>query len=277
MLVMLCAAVAAATSLPGIAVPFEVVEDSGAWVLAENLPTELLDAGALPGWELVAVDGLPMDDAMVVQRRVAEGPARDVQLRFDTLAEAPKPGEAAAPKEVVLVATRAPLVHVERVAKVPWPSDFKPASDWKEDWTGSPILLDESRGTWTFEVRDGQWYRVGAQDVTDRPIPPVFWNLTDANWIIDSGASLTSGNRSFARDRFAKAARVGSFRGTVGDHLLVETSSGIDVFAIEYPSGTPSLPSCQPRVPETCLSSGLEILTDLESRSGAKAEALRLF
>ncbi|MEO0601836.1 MAG: tetratricopeptide repeat protein [Myxococcota bacterium] len=212
-----------------------------------------------------------------MRRRIAEGPARDVQLRFDTLAEAPAPGEAAKPKEVVLVATRAPLVHVERVANIPWPSDLKPASDWKEDWTGSPILLDETRGTWTFEVRDGQWYRVGAQDVTDRPIPPVFWNLTDANWIIDSGASLSSGDRSFARDRFAKAARVGSFRGTVGDHLLVETSSGIDVFAIEYPQGTPSLPSCQPRVPETCLSSGLEILTDLESRAGAKAEALRLF
>ncbi len=277
MLWILGAAVAAAANLPGIAIPFDVVESSGTWVLAEDLPRALTEAGAKPGWELLAVDGLPMDDPLAVQRRVAEGPARDVQLLFDTLAEAPRAGQPAAPTEVLLVAPRSALVHARRVAKLPWPSDFQPVSEWKEDWTGSPILLDESRGTWTFEVRDGQWYRVAAQDVTDRTIPPVFWNLTDANWIVDTGSALTGGNRGWARDRFAMAARVSSFRGTVGDHLLLETDDGIEVFSVDYPQGTPKLPACQPRVPETCLSSGLQILTDLESRSGAKAEALRLF
>jgi len=264
------AVAAASVNLPGIAIPFDVVDGSNTWVLAEDLPDALVKAGARPGWELVSVDGLPMEDPVAVQRRVAEGPSRDVQLLFDTLA----PGEDA---NVVLVAKRSPLVHVERVAVIPWPSDLKPASRWKEDWTGSPIVLDDKRATWTFEVTDGQWYRVGTQDVEDRSIPPVFWNLTDANWVIDTGAAVSGGSRAWAQERFAKAARVGSFRGNVGDHLLVESDRGIQVFAIDYPQGTPRLPSCQPRVPETCLSSGLDILANLETRAGAKAEAMRLF
>ncbi|MEN0067407.1 MAG: tetratricopeptide repeat protein [Myxococcota bacterium] len=273
----LLSAVAGAATLPGIAIPFEVLDDEkSTWVLAENLPSGLANAGAKPGWELLSVDGLPMTDAVAVQRRVAKGPARDVQLLFDT-AELPEEGEDPVPTEVLLVAPRASLIHAKRLDTVPWPEDFSPVSTWKEDWTGAPILLDEDRGTWTFDVNEGRWFRVSATDLTDRPIPSVFWNLSDANWTIDTGSRIIGGNRSWAKERFAKAARVSSYRGQVADHLLINTDAGLEVYAIDYPQGTPKLPSCQPRVPETCLASGLTILTDLESRAGAKAEALRQF
>lgn len=271
MFVLWSAAVASAANLPGIAIPFDVVDESGEWILADDLPQALAKAGAKPGWELVSVDGLDMKDPALVQRRVAAGPARDVQLLFDTLAEA---GEQS---EVLLVAPRAPLIVADRVTTVPWPKDFTPASDWKEDWTGSPILVDDNRVNWTFDATAGRWFRIAANELTDRTIPPVFWNLSDAGWVLDAGGRFTSGNRAFAKERFADAARVGQFKGVSGDHLLVKTDGGVDVYALTYPQGTPSLPFCQPRVPETCLAAGLQVRTDLESRVGAKAEALRLF
>ena len=60
----------------------DVVGRDGAWVLADDLPQELRDGGVEPGWSLTAVDDLTFDDPLAVQRTIAQGPARDVRLRF---------------------------------------------------------------------------------------------------------------------------------------------------------------------------------------------------
>ncbi|MBX2797024.1 MAG: sel1 repeat family protein [Myxococcales bacterium] len=265
MLVPLLAAVTHAGSLPGIAVPFEELEEGG-WVLAESLPDALVAAGAQPGWKLEAVDGLSFDDPKEVQRRVAAGPARNVQLLFSITEE----------DQTILVARRAPLVRAVEQAYVPWPDGLTgPVTAWQDDGFGTPHLTDGSGLIWSFDATAGALERSVAENLSGMGTPPVFWQRSQAGWAVAGARSLRRGSVDWAKERFDGAARLPSFRGQAGEHLLVADSDGVRVWSVTWPSGTPALPGCQSRVPETCLTSARQILDSMSERPGATDEALR--
>ena len=279
MLSWMLAAAAHAATLPGVAVPFEV-DDQGRWVLASDLPDPLAQAGAQPGWVLLEVDGVPFEDPGAVQRRIAAGPSRKVQLLFSMVppdAEAPvQDGTAPIYDETLLVARRAPLVHVLQEATVPWPDGLAaPVSDWREDWTGAPVLLDANRVEWRFDAEAGGLFRTNAEEWSEHGIPSVFWELSKSTWVLDDGNRLSRGNVDWAREQIGDAARVSSFRSSAGEHLVRTGDSGLTVWSVTFPRGVPNLPTCQPRVPETCLTSGMQILDTMGDRTGAPEEALR--
>ncbi len=271
MLTLLLTAVASAATLPGIAVPFDVTDD-GRWVLAENLPAALADAGAQPGWELREVDGMPFDDPDAVIRRVANGPARPVQLVFY---DAPEGGAEDA-SETVVVASRSPLIRASSVRFVSWPEALStPVQAWQEDPTGAPVVLDADGTAWALDASSGQLRRSRAEGLSEHAIPGVFWELSRAAWVLDGGSRVERGSEKLARRRLAEAARVPVFEKAAGEHLVVPEERGLRVWAVQWPAGTPSLPMCQPRVPETCLASGRQILRDLGDVPGGPEEARR--
>jgi TPR repeat protein len=276
---------ALAATLPGVSVPFQVGAD-GKWELAPDLSAPLVSAGAKPGWVLLAVDDVPVTDPVATQRQVAAGPARNVQLRFRDPAASPgvppKPakGKAAAPAplpaEIVLVVKRAELIHVEPVGTVTWPSSFEgPPTGWREDWAGIPLLPDANGTMFVLDSGAASLTETAATEASAYTLPEVLWTLAEAPWVVSRPAGVTQGDTAWAKGQFGSAARVRSFKGRPGDYLLLAGPSSVEVLAVTWPSGTASLPTCSARVPETCLTSGRQILEDLGSKPGARAEALR--
>jgi TPR repeat protein len=283
----LAACAAWGAELPGLAVPFQI-DAEGRWVLAAELPPGLAEAGARPGWILSAIDGEPMSDALGAQRRVASGPSRNVRLHFMDPAPAlpaegaaaPPPAEGAAVAEVmtetVLVVRRAPLVHVGHVATVPLPDGFAaPPGPWQEDWAGDAILPDTSGVPWSLDAATGTFGPANAGDRELRVVPDMYWTLSDATWVIDEPDGVTLGDNTWARGELDGSTRLGGWMDASGEHLAVRRADGIDVFAVEWPRGTPALPVCVASVPETCLASGLEVIAHLGDRPGGREEALR--
>lgn len=268
MLLVFLAAASAAT-LPGISIPFDVDAD-GRWVLAEDLPEALASAGAEPGWLLTEVDGLGFDDPDAVRRRVAAGPSRSVQLRFQTEPDAEEGAE------TILVARRGRLVHAQLVGELPWPDGFAtPAGAWHTDRSGALAVHDAQQQAWELDPVLGNWRSVGAGGWDRTTIPEVFFDLSDAPWVVERPDELDTVGPSGARKRFADAARLPGFEDDAGDHLLVTARGGVEVLAVGWPRGTPVLASCHPQVPETCLASGMSILATLADRPGAVDEAKR--
>lgn len=268
---------ASAATLPGVSVPFDVASD-GRWVLPAELPGPLATAGAKPGWILVAVDDVPVTNAVTTQRQVADGPARNVQLRFlDPTVTPPKKGQPAVSPETVLVVKRAELVSVESLAVLPWPSGFQgPRGAWHEDRAGTSMMPDASKQAWRIDADSGSWgSAIGLDDLTPVALPDVFWQLSGASWAISRADGVSTGNVAWARGELGEAARVRTWRSGSGDHLLVARADGVEVLSVEWPRGTPDLPVCSARVPETCLASGRQLLAELGSRPGARPEALR--
>lgn len=268
---------ARAESLPGLPVPFSV-DEGGHWVLADDLPDAFVSAGAAPGWRLVAVDGQVMDDPAAVQRMVAAGPARNVRLSFQTSPPAdaaPKPQDGPS-VEAILVVPRRPLVHVEQYGLLPWPDDLIGIWDhWASDWASVPVMVDTQDRGWSLDLDTAAMVRQESRELTPRTIPEIFWNLSDAEWVITDSQGLRTGDRAWAEAQLAGAARVRRFKGTQGDHLLMPRADGLDVYVVTWPRATPDLPDCTARVPETCLAAGKSIVADLSGRKGARAEALR--
>lgn len=288
---------ALAAGLPGLPLVFDV-DPQGAWSLSATQPPGVLEAGLQPGWVLTAVDGMPFTDPLVAQRRVASGPAREVQLHFRTTpapeptpappaeepargkkgkGKAPEPVEAPAPvPDTILVVPRAPLVHVAQLGVVPWPQGFAgPSSGWKATWSGTPALLDGQQVSWLLDSSTGGLSRTDGQVLDELPVPPVFWALSDAGWVVDRADALTTGDGAWARQSLDTAARIRTFQGRAADHLLVPTEAGVEVLVVQWPLGTAELPVCSPLLPESCLASGKQILTELSGRPGARDEALR--
>ena len=112
-------------------------------------------------------------------------------------------------------------------------------------------------------------------DGTGDPVPDVFWSLAAASWAVDDGAGVRTADVAAVRGELQVAGRTRNFEGATGDFLLAPGADGLDVYAVEFPRGTPDLPTCDARVPETCLTSGRAILADLGDRPGAREEALR--
>lgn len=255
---------ARAASLPGLPLVFQAGPD-GSWLTAPEQPESVLASGIQPSWTLSSVDGQPFTDPMNAQRRVAAGPARQVQLGFQT------------PTGPVLVLVeRAPLVQVEKVGVLPWPEGFALAGrDWKLSAQGQPALEDAQKRVWVLEPGTGALRAIETASLLPGGIPTVYWNSADAMWSVDDGETLAQLTVAQARERFGRAARLRSFQGLAAEHLLLAGPEGVEVYVLEWPLGTPELPVCSPRVPEGCLASGLRVLQEFEGKAGAREEALR--
>lgn len=276
---------AAAERLPGIPLSFDVAED-GAWSLADSLPPEFVEAGVEPGWVLTAVDGRAFQDATTIQRLVASGPSRDIQLLFEipplpSAEEEEEPADAveeepAAPAETILIVPRAPLVRVEQVGLLPWPEGFARAeAGWEESPRGEPVLWGRDKKPWILDVETGAQTQSSIDPVGDRGVPEVFWALNGAQWILDSGDDIVVGDAAYVKEALSGATRVRRFQDQIRDHLIVPETYGLRVWSVDWPRFTPVLPTCVPEVPETCLTSGRQIQAELGDRPGGTQEALR--
>lgn len=251
-----------AVTLPGLpSVP--LAEADGALVLADELPEPLAAAGVEPGWTLVAVDDLKLADGRdAVLREVARGPSRDLRLRF-RLPDG---------SETLLVGRRGPLVHVEQAATIPWPDGFAtPPGDLVEGPRGEISVADANGAAWAI---DGEGLSTVGEAAASLEMAPLFWEMSTAAWALDVG-TVEWGARSWAQEALVGTIRIGPFGDNGGEHLVRVTPTGLDVLAVDWPRGTPSLPTCSPRVPETCLASGRQLLAELGERNGARQEALR--
>ena len=276
-------AAAQAASLPGIDLPFSVSAE-GRWVLSDSLPAPYVQAGVQPGWVLTAVDGRVFSSPSAAMRQVADGPSREVQLLFQIpppppapdapppTADAPPP----TPEETILIVRRAELVYAAELGLLPWPEGFAPGSvGWQASSSGTPLLIAENGGTWTLDPATGAQERSREKPEESLAVPEVWWALTSAPWAIDAAEGVSGGDVAWAQQQLGQSIRLRSFQGSVGDHLAQITDTGLRVYQIRWPRGTPDLPVCSAQVPETCLTSGRQILETLAKVPGAKAEARR--
>jgi uncharacterized protein len=256
---------ASAASLPGINLDF-TVDPNGAWQLPATLPDAFVRAGVAPGWTLSAVDGQVLGtDARLAQQAALAGPARPVRLSFST------------PEgETIVVVQRAPLVVVEQVGVLAWPAGFtQPASSWSGS-SDAPRLSDSAGLTWQLNPTTGAQAKVEAQaSVVTEVVPDVFWGLSDAQWVVVNDQGITTLDRTAAKTRLPNAARLRRFQAASGDHLAVPEPTGLGIWSVAWPSGTPDLPLCDRNVPETCLVAGRQIATSLIDRPGGREEAQR--
>lgn len=270
MLVLLLAEVSLAVTLPGIPIPFDV-DDGGQWVLGAELPENIVAAGAAPGWVLTAVDDVAFEDPSGIARNIAAGPQREVRLRF----EIPPERRNADPEEAILVVARSPLVYVEPLGVLPWPEGFPGSpSGWLEDGYGHPVV-GTADGGWLLDPATGILGPSTGPDDQEASIPPVFWNLSDATWVVDQGDEVVQLGAGEAAETLGEVARIRSFQGRSGDHLLAATDAGLEVMMVSWPRGTPSLPVCASRIPESCLTGGKRVASELSERPGGLDEALR--
>lgn len=270
MLALLMTLAAHAATLPGVPLPFDD-DEAGQWTLGAELPEAFVEAGAAPGWILTAVDDLAVTDIVAVQRAVAAGPARDVRLRFQI--PSAKRGKT---EETILVVRRDDLVHVDNLGYIPWPDAFAGfAGSWQEDPAGRPIAVDMSKASWVLDPPTGAITGPAPDARAPMALPTAMWNLTPATWVVDQVDEITVGTADEVRPLFSEAVRIRSFQGRSGDHLLVPTAEGLEVYAVDWPRGIPPLPTCTSGVPETCLASGRQILAELSTVPGAVEEASR--
>jgi uncharacterized protein len=256
---------ASAASLPGVALDF-AVDEQGRWATPQNLPDAFAQAGVQPGWTLSAVDGQVVGaDPRLAQQAALAGPSRPLRLHFAT------------PQgETIVVVQRAPLVVVEQVGVLPWPQGFAaPAGTW----TGSPDaprLSDASGTSWQLDPATGAQTRAQvAATAAVEQVPEVWWALSDAQWVLVDDRQITTLDASGAARRLGGAARLSRFQTQSGDHLAVPGPSGLDIWSVGWPPGTPDLPRCDRAVPESCLVAGRQIAATLLDRPGGRAEAQR--
>ena len=256
-----------AATLPGISLPFDV-DATGQWVLPAELPAALTAAGVQPGWALQAVDGLKLGtDPQAAQRIVAAGPARAVRLHFGTPTG-----------ETIVVVQRSPLVVVEELGLLPWSEWFaKDKYAWATTEEGTPVVVDGQGDGWVLDPTMATQLKIPSPKTAPLKIPDLWWSLTDATWVLLAPSGILTGDRAWAEGQFLSAARFLNFKDQAGDHLALPTADGLRMLAVRWPDGTPSLPVCDPGVPETCLVAGREIVQSLLDRPGGKEEALRVF
>ena len=223
---------ASAATLPGIALEFDVLE-ADRWVLPEDLPALFLDVGALPGWELTAIDGRAFTDGVSAQRQVLTGPGREVQLHFLTPPEdgaAPVDGSTPS-EETILIVPRAELILVSELGLLPWPEGFVPGvGTWLSSSGAEPLLLDAAETNWVFDPATGALTPFSGSAWGERSVPEVWWSLSGVElWAVDRSQGLEAGGVEWAREQFGSAVRVMSFQGRSGDHLVLAGDEGLQV------------------------------------------------
>jgi TPR repeat protein len=255
--------VAAAATLPGITLSFDTTPE-GAWVLPQELPPAFVAAGVQPGWTLEAVDGLKLaDNPLAAQALVAVGQARPVRLEFAV------PGG----EGVVVVVPRSPLVVVEEVGILSWPSGV---ASWRAGADGEPVLKDASGGFWSLDMATGAQKPAEKRESLPAAIPEVWWNLSPVGWVLVGAEQVQTREGWWAREQLQGAIRLTSFQGKSGDYLALPTEAGLKILSVGWPLGTPVLPVCSRDVPESCLVAGREVAGHLLDRKGGHEEALRM-
>ena len=255
--------------LPGVELEFVVGEADGAWTLGDSLPQAFVDAGVQAGWVLTAVDGIKMEKLQSIRQSVAEGPARTVQLEFDT-----------PDGETVLVVERAPMVRLSNIGVIPWPGEFlQGESGFSNAPTGHARIPDRGGVWWDFDPATGAL--VVADEQHDRSlspgVSPVWWHLSDAHWALIGEDTVRTGDLEWAKTTVGTGLWLEAFQGQSFEHYLIPEQDGIGVYAVTHPRGTPRLPTCDESVPESCLVAGREIRdTLLDKPGGREAAALAL-
>ena len=251
--------------LPGVSLSFDVQADSGVWTLGEALPDAFVEAGVQPGWSLTAVDGISVQSMTLVQRSVAEGPARTVQLEFDT-----------PDGETVLVVERSAMVRLSSLGVVPWPVEFVPGDGaFRQARDGHGRIKDRGGVWWDFDPVTGALVvsEVQHERALGPGVSPVWWHLSDAQWAIIGEDSVRTGDQGWAMEHAARGLWLEAFQGASFEHILLPEADGIGVYAVTHPRGTPRLPTCDAAVPESCLVSGRAIRDRLLDRPGGRAAA----
>ena len=262
---------ASAARLPGLPLEFEVAE-GGQWALPAELPPAFVAAGVKPGWSLLSVDGQAFDPARS-SRQVATGPARPIQLELST------------PQgETVVVVPRLPLVMVESVGLLPWPAGLTGAgAELRTDAEGNVWVVDPARQARRLDLASGALQEGALPTGAATPtVPTLWWGLSAAPWALMPDPAVSTGPVVDApgaelQARFKGAARVQQFQGQAGDHLLLPTPEGLEVWATSFPRGTAELPSCAPAFPEGCLVAGRSVAATLMHHEGGREEARRLY
>ena len=195
LLVLACASTARAEDpgrLPGVDLSFEVQPESGAWALGQDLPPAFVEAGVEPGWTLTAVDGIAVRQMPRIQRTIAEGPARTVQLEFDT-----------PDGETVLVVERAAMVRLSNLGVVPWPAEFAPGDGvFRRAEDGHGRIADQGGVWWDFDPSTGALVVSEVQnDRTLGPgVSPVWWHLSDSHWALIGEGTVRTGDQKWAME-----------------------------------------------------------------------------
>ncbi len=251
--------------LAGVDLEFAVGAGGEGWTLAEPLPEAFVAAGVQPGWRLLAVDGIRMEKADAVQRSVARGPARTVQLEFAT-----------PDGETVLVVERAPLVRLDNIGVIPWPGEFLPGDGaFRRAADNHGRIADRGGVWWDFDPKTGALVVADVQHDRDLGdgVSPVWWHLSDAHWSISGETSVRTGDLKWAQSEAGAGLWLESFQGAAFEHFLLPEKDGIGVYAVTHPRGTPRLPTCNATVPESCLVAGREIRDTLLDRPGGREAA----
>ena len=256
---------AEAGRLPGVDLTFEEGEEAGTWTLGADMPAAFSEAGVEPGWVLRRVDGISTTQMDAIQRTVAEGPTRTVQLEFDT------------PEgETVLVVERAPMVRLSGLGVLPWPGEFVPGSGtFGVAPDGHARITDRGGVWWDFDPATGALVVADAQHDRDLApgVSPVWWHLSDAHWALIAETGVRTGDLDWAKEEAGAGLWLQSFQGAAFEHFLVPEEDGIGVYAVTHPRGTPRLPTCDVSVPESCLVAGREIRDTLLERPGGREAA----
>lgn len=244
------------------------------------IPPEEPQPDELDANELEAGEGQPEATAEPGEPPVADESTAEAPQEPDTPVEGDETPEdepePPAPEEVILVLQRAPLARAEEVGILPWPDGFEPGDEpWRENRQGAPILAHADGKEWLLDVSTGALAPADKGVRWERDLPEVFWARTGASWVIDGSTGIVEGDASWAKGVLGDAARTTSFQGTSGDHLLLPTPEGLEVYVVEWPRGTLELPTCRSSVPESCLASGKRIMERLGDRRGASREAAR--
>jgi uncharacterized protein len=245
---------ALAGTLPGI--PTTLTESAGGWQLSES--SGMLKA--YDGWTLASVDGQPVEDIAELGARVF-----DVDEIALTLVDSDQ-----SEKTLIVPVNIAGIRKEETIA---WPDGVKGTElTWQTTRFQHPLLAGEGR-LWSVNITDAEIVpaREGTTPI-EYVLPFNFFKL-EADWYIDGVAYSDAA----IAQKFVSAYILGRWRKTDQDVLLVPTQTGLDVHFVDLARHHGRFPTCDTGVPETCLTYGLEILSEMGDAEGATEAALGQF
>ena len=287
-------ATAAAATLPGLPLTFEV-DDQGRWVLPQALPPDFVAAGVEPGWVLSAVDGHPSTRPAPsggwshAGRPAGAAPLRhrrrrDIQKRSPGTGRSRGAPEAPAGGRATPVSARGGGAGPARPSSTPTRACRRPEGLRRPRRGGGC----RGRGSPSRSIRRapsgprphhrrGPHAEPAAAGHLGAVHPKLWWSLSSDRWAIGGeNQRLRVASPEEAEADFAGAVRIASFQGNRVEHLVVPEPDGVALFSVGFPRGTGTLPACQPAVPETCLVAGRHVLEAFGGLEGAQEEGRRM-